>query len=290
MNPSAEVKAAPQLSDTQKAALISLLADDDPAVYTSVRQQLLSFGPVVREWLRPYLVSNEPVLRRRATRIVEQIGRQLADTRFLSFCLKSGEDLDLEHGAWLLAQTRYPNINVEAYRALVDDFAFQLHERVVFAHGARGVLTALNEHLFEKLGFIGDEENYYDPDNTYLNKVIDRRKGNPVSLCLVYMLVARRLHLPVVGIGLPGHFVCRFQTTCEEIYIDCFNRGKFMTRADCIHYLVRGKYSLHEEYLVPLTPRRLLMRMCGNLHRSYFHLECAEEAKRVHRYLVALAS
>lgn len=290
MNPSAEVKVAAQLSDTQKAALISLLADDDPAVYKSVRQQLLSFGPVVRDWLRPYLISNEPVLRRRATQITDQIGRQMADTRFLSFCLKSGEDLDLEHGAWLLAQTRYPDINVEAYRALLDEFAYQLHERVVLAHGARGVLSAINEHLFEKLGFTGNEENYYDPDNTYFNKVIDLRKGNPVSLCLLYMLVARRLHLPVVGIGLPGHFVCRFQTSCEEIYIDCFNQGRFMTRADCIHYLVRGKYNLHEEYLVPLTPRRMLMRMCGNLHRSYFHLEQAEEAKRVHRYLVALAS
>jgi regulator of sirC expression with transglutaminase-like and TPR domain len=214
----------------------------------------------------------------------------MADTRFLSFCLKTGEDLDLEHGAWLLAQTRYPDINVEAYRALLDEFAYQLQERVVLAHGARGVLTAINELLFDKLGFTGDEENYYDPDNTYFNKVIDLHKGNPVSLCLLYMLVARRLHLPVVGIGLPGHFVCRFQTSCEEIYIDCFNHGRFMTRADCIHYLVRGKYNLHEEYLVPLTPRRMLMRMCGNLHRSYFHLEQAEEAKRVHRYLVALAS
>jgi len=290
MNPSAEVKVAAQLSDTQKAALISLLADDDPAVYKSVRAQLLSFGPVVRDWLRPYLISNEPVLRRRATQITEQIGRQMADTRFLSFCLKTGEDLDLEHGAWLLAQTRYPDINVEAYRALLDEFAYQLQERVVLAHGARGVLTAINELLFDKLGFTGDEENYYDPDNTYFNKVIDLHKGNPVSLCLLYMLVARRLHLPVVGIGLPGHFVCRFQTSCEEIYIDCFNHGRFMTRADCIHYLVRGKYNLHEEYLVPLTPRRMLMRMCGNLHRSYFHLEQAEEAKRVHRYLVALAS
>ncbi|MCS7338127.1 MAG: transglutaminase-like domain-containing protein [Verrucomicrobiae bacterium] len=290
MNPSAEARAAAQLSDTQKAALISLLADDDPAVYISVRQQLLSFGPVVRDWLRPYLISNDPVLRRRAAQIIEQLGRQLADTRFLSFCLRSGEDPDLEQGAWLLAQTRYPEVNVEAYRALLDEYALRLHERVVFAHGARGVLTVINQYLFEKLGFAGDEENYYDPDNTYLNKVIDRRKGNPVSLCVLYMLIARRLHLPVTGIGLPGHFVCRFQTSCEEIYIDCFNRGKFMTRADCIHYLVRGKYNLHEEYLVPLTPRRLLLRMCGNLHRSYFHLEQAEEAKRVHRYLVALAS
>lgn len=289
MNPSAEVKSPAQLSEAQKAALISLLADEDPVVYNSVRQQLLSFGPVVRDWLRPYLVSNDPLLRRRATQIVEQIGRQLADTRFLAFCLKAGEDLDLEQGAWLLAQTRFPQINVEAYRVLLDDYALELHERVIFAHGARGVLAAINEFLFQKLGFAGDEENYYDPDNTYLNKVIDRRKGNPISLCLLYMLIARRLHLPVAGIGLPGHFVCRFQTTCEEIYIDCFNRGKLLTRADCIHYLVRGKYSLQEEYLVPLTPRRMLMRMCGNLHRVYFHLEQTEEAKRLHRYIVALA-
>jgi regulator of sirC expression with transglutaminase-like and TPR domain len=188
-----------------------------------------------------------------------------------------------------LVQTKYPDVNAEGYQALLDVFAAELRERIVFAHGARGVLTSFNEFVFGKLGFTGNEQNYYEPENCYLNMVIDRRKGNPISLCIVYMLLARRLHLPVTGIGLPGHFICRFQTSCEELYIDCFNHGKLMTKADCIHYLMRGSYDVHDDYLSPLTPRRILMRMCGNLHRIYFQLHLTEETTRLQRYLVALA-
>ena len=289
MNSSVAVTSPEWLSDSQRTALVSLLADDDPAIYNSVRQKLLACGPAAREWLRPYLLSNDPVLRRRVTQITRHFGRQVADNRFLAFCLKQGEELDLEQSAWLLAQTQYPDANVEAYQALLDDFAGELRERVVFAPGARGILAAANEFIFAKLGFAGNEEKFYEPENSYLNMVIDRRKGNPMSLCLVYMLIARRLHLPVTGIGLPGHFICRFQTSCEEIYIDCFNQGKLMTKADCIHYLVRGNYDVQDEYLSPLTPRRMLMRMCGNLHRIYFHLQRRDETTRLQRYLVALA-
>lgn len=285
------VAAAPPrpLSESQRAALISLLSDEDPAVYNAVRQTLLSYGPAVRDWLRPCLLSNDPALRRHAAQIVNYFGRQTADNRFLAFCLKQGEDLDLEQGAWLLAQTQYPDVNVEAYQALLDEMAGELRERIVFAHGARAILTTLNEFFFDELHFAGDDQNYYAPENSYINKVIDRRKGNPISLCLVYMFLARRLHLPLAGIGLPGHFICRLQTSCEELYVDCFNRGKLMNRADCIHYLVRSNYDFQEEYLAPLTPRRMLMRMCGNLHRIYFHLQLGEETTRLQRYLVALA-
>ena len=113
--------------------------------------------------------------------------------------------------------------------------------------------------------------------------------GNPISLCLVYLLLASRLQLPVTGIGLPGHFVCRYQSSSAEIYIDPFNRGKLLTKGDCIQYLLQSNYSVREDYLTPVSPRRLLLRVCGNLHQFYLHLEQNESAIRLQRYLVALA-
>ncbi len=277
------------LSESQRAALISLLADDDPAIYRAVRDRLLSCGPIARDWLQPYLLCDDPILRRRAQDIARHFGRQTADNRFLAFCLKQGEDLDLEQGAWLLAQTRYPDANAEAYQALLDDFAAELRERIVYARGSRAILNTLNHYLFEELRFAGNQEEYYDPDNSYLTKVVDRRVGIPISLCLVYLLMARRLHLPVTGIGLTGHFICRFQTSSDELYIDCFHQGRLMSKADCVHYLLSGHYDLRDEYLTPLSPRRILMRLCGNLHRVYYHLKATEEITRLQRYLVALA-
>jgi len=278
-----------ELSETQKAALVKLLADEDPAVYQAVRERIVGCGPPAANWLKPHLLSSDGVLRRRAQEIVRHFERQTADNRFLGFCLKHGEDFDLETGIWLLAQTQYPGINSEAYEALLDSYAAILKERIDFAGPAKEILKIIQKYLFVELGFSGNETNYYDPENSYLNCVMDKRAGNPVSLCLIYLLLGRRLRLPLAGIGLPGYFVCRYQSSAGEIYIDAFNRGRLLTKADCVKYLVHGHYGVRDDFLVPLSARRLLLRVCANLHQIYMRLEAAEETTRLQRYLVALA-
>jgi regulator of sirC expression with transglutaminase-like and TPR domain len=282
-------KPSESLSDTRKAALISLLADDDPGVYQVVRQKILSSGPDAVEWLRPHALSSDPALRRRAQEIIQHLARKSADDRFLEFCLKQGEDLNLEQGAWALAQTQYPEINLEAYQALLDSYGGDLRERLNLYADADQILSGFNSYVFDELGFRGNDQNYYDPENSYLNRVLDRRTGNPVNLCLVYILLARRLRMPITGIGLPGRFLCRYQSTSEEYYIDVFNRGKLWTKANCVQYLLHGNYKLQNDYLTPVTPRRMLMRICGNLHQIYHDLEMTDETIRFQRYLVALA-
>ncbi len=287
---SAEVIALPEeLPASQRAALLNLLADEDPAIYRAVRNRILSCGPQAIPWLRPHALSSDAVLRRRAREIVRHFEQQAADNRFLAFCLKHGQEFDLEQAAWLLAQTEYPEINIEAYQALLDSYAAELQQRLGSGSPAIEILTSIKEYLFHELGFAGNEQNYHDPENSYLNRVIDRRTGNPINLCLVYLLLARRLQLPIAGIGLPGHFVCRYQSSADEIFIDAFNRGKLLSKADCVQYLLHGKYSLREDYLAPVSPRRLLLRICANLHQTYRYLELAEETTRLQRYLIALA-
>lgn len=278
-----------ELSESQKKALLNLLGDEDPTVYLSVRAKILSVGREAGDWLRPYRLSSDPVLRRHAKEIIRHFDRQEADTWFLAFCLKHGEEFDIEEGAWLLALTGYPEINVEAYRALVDSYAAELRERIDFDEGAKEILATINNYLFDELGFAGNEENYYDPENSYLNRVLDRRTGNPINLSLLYLLIARRLKLPLAGIGLPGHFICRYQSSSDEVYVDPFNRGRFLTKADCVHYLVAGQHGLEEDYLSPVSARRLLTRICSNLHQIYSQLELEDEVLRLQRYLVALA-
>ncbi|MDB6028997.1 MAG: uncharacterized protein JWM68_5220, partial [Verrucomicrobiales bacterium] len=219
-------KPSAALSEPQKAALISLLGDDDESIYDTIRSKLISYGSEVSDWLRPHLLSSDPVLRRHAQEIVDHFARQNADTEFLSFCLRQGEDFDIEQGLWLLTKTHYPNANTAAYSALLDSYAVDLRGKLYPKSSAETILATINEFLFDDLGLKGNEENYYDPENSYLNRVLDRRTGNPISLSLIYMLIGRRLKLPVAGIGLPGHFVCRFQSSTDEFYIDAFNRGK----------------------------------------------------------------
>jgi len=289
MGSSTTIGAPNEARDKQKAALISLLTDEDTSVYKAVRGKFLSLGIVTREWLHPHMLSNNPLLRRRAQEIVRHFDLQTADDRFLAFCLKQGEGFELEQAAWLLAQTQFPEINVEAYQALLDSFVGELRERVSLYKRANQMLGQINDYLFNELSFAGNENNYYDPDNSYLNRVLDRRTGNPINLCLLYLLIARRLRLPMVGIGLPGHFLCRYQSTADEVYIDAFHHGRLLTKTDCIHYLIRGNYDVSDDYLSPVSSRRLFHRICANLHQIYLQLEHVEEATRVQRYLVALS-
>lgn len=277
------------LSEKQRIALISLLVDDDPAIYRTVRNQLLSYGQEVGQWLRPYMLSSDPVMRRRALEIVSHVARQNNDEAFLGFCLTNGEELDLEQGTGLLARTQYPDVNVFAYQALYDHWAETLRERVDLSGGAEQVLLTINHYLFEELGFRGNDRYGDDPRNCYLNHVVDNRSGNPISLSAIYLFVGRRLRLPLTGIGLPGHFICRYQSPTQEVYIDCFRQGKFWAKADCIRFLVQTNHTLQEGHLAPVSSRRMLLRMCANLHQTYSSLEMREEANRVQRYLVALA-
>jgi regulator of sirC expression with transglutaminase-like and TPR domain len=235
------------------------------------------------------MLSSDPVLRRRANELVQYMARQQADNRFLAFCLNQGEDLDIEEGTWLLSQTQYPDINVAAYQALFDSYAGDLRERIDFGATPESILATINQYLFTDLGFTGNETNYYDPDNSYLNRVVDRRTGNPISLCLVYLFVARRLRLPITGIGMPGHFLIRFQSSTGEVYIDAFNHGKLLTKGDCVKYLLHTSHGFQESYLSPVSHRRVLLRVCSNLHQIYAQLELNEETSRLQRYIVALA-
>jgi len=277
------------LSEGQKAALVKLLADEDSSIYQLVRQRILAYGKEAIGWVRPHTLSSDPLLRRRAQEVVQHLARQEADNRFLSFCVSHGEDLDLEEGVWLLARTQYPDINMAAYQALFDSFAADLRERLAGARTSANTLRTINAYLFNELGFRGNQENYYDPENSYMNRVLDRRTGNPISLCTLYWLLGRRLRLPIVGIGMPGHFLCRYQSSTEAMFIDAFNRGKLLNRAECVRYLQQSAHGFQESFLAPISPGRALSRMCSNLHQIYAHLELREEGARFQRYLVALA-
>lgn len=276
------------LPEPQRAALIKLLGDEDPTVYQAVKEKIISLGSDTQIWLKPCQLSGDPLVRRHAQDIVRYFTRELADTRFMAYCLQEEDQIELEKGALLMAQTQFPEINPTAYSAVLDDLAGELREWLAASDQKERLLVRVNQFLFEEKGFTGNMENYYDPENSFINRVLDRRTGNPVSLCLVYVLLMRRLGFPVSGVGLPGHSVCRFLTATEEVYVDAFNLGKLLSRSDCVEHLTRCKHEVRDEYLSPMSARRMLARMCGNLEQIYLELQQTDDAARVQRYLFAL--
>lgn len=277
------------LTEAQLTAMLTLLADDDPVVRDIIRGKLLAGGEPAFRFLDHSRLHPEPAVRRRVHELLDQRAAARYDNEFLAFILNQGEQFDLEEGVWRFTLTRHPGINVGAFRAQLDDWAERVRAVVPGDASGEATLQVLNGVLFAELDFRGNEVDYYDPANSYLNQVMDRRRGIPISLSVLYLFIGRRLQLPVVGVGMPGHFLCRFQTSREEFYIDPFHCGKLLSRIDCMRRIANLSVQYDESHLAPVTSRRLLQRMIANLHLIHKERKQRAEAERLQRYLIALS-
>ena len=178
------------------------------------------------------------------------------------------EDIDLAQAVLLLGRNAYPDLALEPYLAKLDAIAAVVRERLGNDLDPRRAVQEINRQLFEVEGFRGNEREYYDPRNSYLNEVLDRKLGIPITLSVVYMEVARRLPLPVLGVGLPGHFIVKVLTPTGDILLDPFHGGAELTEDDCQARLDRvygGLVRLDRSMLLPVTKRQILVRILSNL-------------------------
>jgi regulator of sirC expression with transglutaminase-like and TPR domain len=192
--------------------------------------------------------------------------------RFAECLALPDEQINLAEAALLIAAEEYPRLEVAAYLDKLDRIADLARDRITLGVGPSDYITAINATLFEDYGFQGNRDNYYDPRNSFLNEVIDRRLGIPITLSVIYMEVARRIGFAVEGIGLPGHFIVRHRSAAEIIYIDPFSRGRVLGEMGCAELVAAmsgGKTPLLAEHLSPVTAKQILMRMLSNLLSIY---------------------
>lgn len=207
---------------------------------------------------------------------------------FLNYCRRPSDQIALEEGVWLLARTRYSNNDIEQGKAEINRHALELSRRMNPDGEMTNWLGVMNAYLFEELGFHGDREDYYNEENSYLNRVLDRRAGIPISLSALYLLIAWRLRLRIEGVGMPGHFICRAATDDGETFIDVFNKGDILTREDCIALIRRTGHPYQPAALKPSSAREMLARMCGNLYAIHSKNEHPTEARWHQEYIKAL--
>lgn len=168
----------------------------------------------------------------------------------------------LDEGAMLIAAHVYPDLDVDAEVARLDELAAGCPEPT---------LAGLVAHLFGELGFRGNVEDYGDPRNSYLNDVLERRVGLPITLSVVVMEVGRRLGIPLAGVGLPGHFVVRHEGV-PRVLLDPFERGRELTVDDCAERVAAvygGAVLFTPSMLQPVGPRAILARMLANLKQRF---------------------
>ena len=189
-----------------------------------------------------------------------------ASERFESLTRISGEDIDLAIGALLIAAHFDPEVDVERELRLLDSLAAGVRDRMPLEGTPLASINVLNEYLFDDIGLAGNEADYYDPNNSLLHQVLRRRLGIPITLSLIYIEVGARLGVPLVGIGMPGHFLVRHLDE-KDLYIDPFNRGILLSEEECKARLRKISASIRwdQSFLAPVSNRAFLARMLRNL-------------------------
>ena len=192
----------------------------------------------------------------------------LARRCFIREIHQSDEAINLERAALYLALEEHPTLDVDVTLEQLDRMAAVVHDRLPESRYPLRVIAVINHYLYEELGFSGNRQDYYDPQNSHLNQVLDRRLGIPITLALVYLAIAKRIDFPMIGVGMPGHFLIRPVVEEMDVYVDAFNGGEVLFRQDCaalLQKLYQQPVTLRSEFLQPISNRQFLARMLGNL-------------------------
>jgi len=204
---------------------------------------------------------------------------------------RSDRDIDLTEAALLIATEAYPGLDVDEYKARLDRLADELRPWTDAAPSGAQRVAVLCSRLLRHGGFRGDREDYYDPRNSYLNDVLDRRLGIPISLAVLLIEVGRRLDVRLRGVGFPGHFLVRHDGD-QPIFIDPFHEGTFLDEAACRQLLERvtsGRVTFNDRLLAPVSKRRIVVRMLRNLKAVHIRRRDAAAALTTCSRLLAVA-
>jgi regulator of sirC expression with transglutaminase-like and TPR domain len=206
------------------------------------------------------------------------------------------EDIPLFSTALLIAKDEYPDLDRVDYETRLHDYTRRLDKLLQDTASAPAQLRCLNQFLFDELGFSGNDQDYYDPRNSYLNEVLDRRLGNPISLAVVQIELAQRLGVPLEGVSFPGHFLVRLPVDEGIVVLDPFQKGRSLDAAE-LRRRARSHLDTHEiddqrlaRMLEPASHRAILTRILRNLKAVYAERELWEKAVRCSDRLLTLDS
>lgn len=260
-------------------ALLRLLSDPDEQIAQTIQEELVKMGRPILPFLETAQIEHPSLVPRLACVLGEILFPQLLEA-FSQGIRQS--TLGWEEGAFLIAQLGYPTLNSRPYRHTLDQFAEEFRSQwnleLISAEEAARHLAMF---LFKDKGFSGNQERYYEPDNSFMNRVMDRRQGIPITLSALYVFVGKRLGLPVAGVGMPGHFLVRIEGVTPPLFVDAFNGGAFRKEQDCRQFIEAAGLDFHPRYLEKSSTAAILSRMLRNLLGIYEETRQETMARRV---------
>ncbi len=269
-----------ELSASELNALVSLLDDTDQEVRSHVRERIISLGTEIIPFLEEkWENSFNPEIQKEIEILVHELQYSLLKKRLQDW--KSSEDRDLLTGLWIINTYQYPDLEFEKLNAEMHQIYFEVWTAFKNDLAPYDQIKIINNVLFNTLRFSANTKNFHSPANSMLSAVLDSKKGNPISLCVIYMLVAKKLGLPVYGVNLPNLFVLTYKSNDITFYINAFNKGLIFSRQDIFNYLNHLKIDPKEEYFEPADSLHIMLRALRNLGHSFEKLGEVEKVEEI---------
>lgn len=258
--------------------LLKLLDDEDENIYSNIKERFLSLGNNSSVFLKNYLNDENILIKKRAKEIVSILNFETIEEKFIKLAENKDKDI-LEDAIFLLASWGYPEVSMIDYKKKLENMSLDIMSGLMKINNdlnrisSLEIINKINDYLFFQKGFKGNPENFYEPDNSYLNRVLDTKLGIPITLSIIYILIARKINVPVSGINLPGHFLIKYSKGEDEFFIDPFNNGVIISMKEAKEFLKKIGMSKEDfnniPYLKETTDTEIILRVMRNLDEIY---------------------
>ena len=278
------------MEEKEIKALISLLEDDDEEIQNHVIKKIKSLGGIAipyleNEWENTGLSS--PIFQKRIEELIHDLQFNSVVDRLSIW--KEGGALNLLEGMWIITTYQYPDFSIEKLKAEIEQIFYEVWIEFKPNMHPTDQIRILNSVIFDKLKFGPNTKNFHSASNSMLNIVMETHKGNPISLCVIYMLVAQKLGLPIYGVNLPNLFVLTYKSDQVQFYINVFNRGLVFYKSDIDNYIGQLNLKSSEIFYNPCSNIDILKRVLRNLALSFEKTGDTEKLKEIEILMKAIS-
>lgn len=278
------------MSDSELRALISLLDDPDHHIYDEIKNKLISYGDDVIPHLEAaWEKSFDHLLQNRIENIIHYLQFESVKSELRRW--KDSIHQDLIEAAIIISKYQYPDVDAEKITIQIDqitqDVWLELNDKLT----ALEKVKVLNRIIFDVHGFYGNTKNINSPRNSYICNVIESKKGNPITLGIIYLAICQKLNIPIYGVDVPAHFILAYAQTKEDVlfYLNVFNRGTVFSKHDIDQFLQQLKKEPKEEYYQPCDNLQVIKRLLQHLIYTYDnlgYLDKKEELEELYKLLL----
>lgn len=265
-------------------ALISLLDDEDHEVSQHVEDKILSLGGNVIPFLETEWEGNfNPIIQRKIEELIHELQLSIMIERLQAW--KNGGGLDLLEGMWIIATYHYPDLSIEKLKTNIEQLYYDIWIQFQEEMNAVDQIKRINSIFFGVMNFAANTKNFHSPANSMINIVLDNKRGNPITLCVIYLLIARKLDMPVYGVNLPNLFVLTYKSDKTQFYINVFNRGIIFSKTDIDHYIAQLNIKSKDIFYQPCTNLEIVQRVLRNLILSYEKTSEQDKIREIEKIL-----